>query len=245
MKESEYRSIYSVEDGHWWYEGLRDLVFSSLREAMPGKVSALDAGCGTGAVLKRLLDEGQKAVGVDFSPTALSFCAQRGLARLVRGSVSELPFRDESFDAVVSLDVIYHEAVEDDVEALREFRRVLRKGGVLILNLPAFEFLRSPHDLANQTKRRYTKAMLAEKLKSAGFSIERVTYRNAALFPAIAIVRLLKKAYAAGDSKDSDLGKVNPALNRALTGVLSLENVILRRLDMPFGSSVFGVARKA
>lgn len=245
MKESEYRSIYSVEDAHWWYKGLREIVFSSLKSAVSGRVFALDAGCGTGAVLKRLLEEGHRAVGVDFSPTALAFCAERGLSRLVRGSVSELPFRDESFDAVVSLDVIYHAAVEDDVEALREFRRVLRKGGVLILNLPAFEFLRSPHDLANQTKRRYTKAMLAEKLKSAGFSIERVTYRNAALFPAIATVRLLKKAFAAGDSKDSDLGKVNPVLNSALTCVLSLENVILRRLDMPFGSSVFSVARKA
>ncbi len=251
MRESEYRAIYSAEDTHWWYLGLRELVFSSLREYSAGKknareISVLDAGCGTGASLLRLSVEGYSCCGLDFSATALGFCKERGLERLVRGSVSELPFKSASFDAVVSLDVIYHAAVKDDVHAMREFRRVLKKDGILIMNLPAFEFLRSPHDLANQTKTRYTKEMLGERLKEAGFAVERLTYRNTALFPVIAAVRLAKKLMPGRpDSKDSDLGEVNPFVNRALSSVLSLENRLLRAASMPFGTSVFCVARRA
>ena len=92
MKESEYRSIYSVEYAHWWYKGLPEIGFSSLKRAGSGRVFAPDAGGGTGAVPKRLLEEGHRPVAVESSPTALAFCAERGLSKLVRGSVSELPF---------------------------------------------------------------------------------------------------------------------------------------------------------
>lgn len=246
MKESEYRAIYSAEDTHWWYLGLRELVFTSLRSFTGGrKAEVLDAGCGTGASLVQLSREGYGCCGLDFSGTALDFCRERGLRRLARGSVSELPFKDSAFDAVISLDVIYHAAVKDDLQALKEFRRVLKKGGILIMNLPAYEFLRSPHDLANQTKTRYTKRMLGEKLDAAGFKAERLTYRNTALFPLIAAVRLAKKLVPGGShSNESDLGEVNPLVNRALAAVLSLENRLIKTFSMPFGTSVFCVARR-
>jgi len=245
MRESEYRAIYSAEDTHWWYRGLRELVFESLARYSGKGQRVLDAGCGTGATLVRLAAEGYAGFGLDFSATAIGFCRERGMERLTRGSVAELPFKDSSFDAVVSLDVIYHAAVRDDVGALMEFRRVLKKDGILIMNLPAYEFLRSPHDLANQTKTRYTKRMLGEKLTKAGFITERLTYRNAALFPLIAAVRLAKKLMPGRpETKDSDLGEVNPFVNRALSGLLFVENRLMKSVGMPFGTSVFCVARR-
>lgn len=246
MKESEYLAIYSAEAVHWWYLGLRELVFDSLRSFSGGKkVKVLDAGCGTGASLLQLSKEGYNCCGLDFSGTALGFCKSRGLSRLVRGSVSELPFAERSFDALISLDVIYHASVPDDVQALREFRRVLKKGGILILNLPAYEFLRSPHDLANHTKTRYTKKMLGVRLRAAGLKVERLTYRNTVLFPVVAAIRIAKKLIPGRPhSHESDLGEVNPLVNRALSGVLSIENRLIKAVSMPFGTSVFCVARR-
>lgn len=246
MDPNEYKAIYTFEDEHWWYIGLRELVFRDISLFSRGKKgTALDGGCGAGAVLKRL-SEDYKAVGIDYSPIALGFCRERGLKTLVRASVTELPFADKSFDIVTSLDVIYHAAVKDDMDALREFRRVLKDNGILILNLPAYEFLRSPHDLANYTQRRYTRNGLAKKLISAGYRIEKISYRNAFLFPIIASVRFWKKWFSKPDngSSGSDLRKPPPLVNEVLILIIKIENMIMRRFSLPFGSSVFCVARK-
>ncbi len=249
MDEQEYRAIYTLEEKHWWYIGLQDLVFDSVSRYFKGVagLKVLDGGCGTGAVLKRLLAGGNEAVGIDFSPLALGFCRERNIERLVRASVSGLPFLSGSFDLVVSLDVIYHAAVKDDVEALREFRRVLKKDGVLILNLPAYEFLRSHHDEANHTQRRYTKGPLADKLRTAGFEIEKITYRNTLLFPLIAGIRLLKKTFFKPQTvrAGSDLAPLPEPINRALARLLLLENAALRLTNLPFGTSLYCVARRA
>ena len=51
-----------------------------------------------------------------------------------------------------------HQAIRDDAPVLATLNRALKPGGALILNLVAFEFLRSPHDLAVHTRERYTRS---------------------------------------------------------------------------------------
>ena len=129
----------------------------------------LDAGCGSGGMLARLREKFPRAkfVGFDVSEHALALTMARKLdVQFVQGSVNQLPFADGEFDVVLSLDVIYHQAV-DDREALREMRRVLRDDGFLIVNVPAFEFLRGGHDIAVNTARRYTRPQLAQLLEES------------------------------------------------------------------------------
>jgi SAM-dependent methyltransferase len=256
MEEQEYRSIYSLEDRHWWYVALRHFVHYSIGRHLKERglsggwgsaVRVLDAGCGTGALLSGL-QRNCRAVGIDFSELALGLCRERGAGSLVRGSVSTLPFGDRTFDLVVSLDVLYHDFVEDDIAALKEFRRVLKDGGALILNLPAYWFLRSPHDRAVHTRRRYTRRMLARKLTEAGFTVDRITYRNVFLFPSIVLYRVFKRFLSKKgdyDTSDSDLAETRPWVNWLLLQVLSLENNLLRKVNLPFGTSVYCVARRS
>ena len=186
--------------------GLRELVHASLARYRPGSVKAgaaslkvLDAGCGGGRLLKELTEiNGSGAVGLDLSKVSLSLCKERStpksvINKLVNSSVQEIPFLSKSFDAVVSLDVLYHKGVTDDVAALREVKRVLKDGGILVINLPAYEFLSGPHDEEVHTRERYTKEKLAKRLKAAGFTLERITYRNTFLFPAVVISRALQR----------------------------------------------------
>lgn len=246
MEEREYLSIYALEERHWWFTGLKALVSDSIDRAFKGRtgLTVLDAGCGPGGLLKRLSAD-NSAVGVDYSGIALGLCTKRGLKRLINASVTALPFRDSVFDLTVSLDVIYHSGVKDDVEALREFSRVLKKGGALILNLPAYEFLRSPHDRVQHTERRYTSGDLRKKLELAGFIVEKMTYRNTFLFPAVLLVRMFKRLFEKeGGQAASDLKEVSPAVNGLLKMLLWAENTALRFVNMPFGTSVFCVARK-
>jgi len=246
MEKHEYEVMYHIEDDYWWYVGLRDLVFSfidTFRSDNSGNnLRILDAGCGTGAVLQRLKDYGE-SYGIDSSEEAIVFCKKRGLHHVIEASVTNLPFADRSFDVIISLDVLYHLWVESDLEALKALHRVLRNGGLLILNLPAYDFLRSEHDAAIYTGHRYLEDELKRKVERAGFCVAKITYRNTMLFPLVLIIRLLKRGDTGGDTR-SDLKPLPRILNQFLTKILFFENRLLRTLDFPFGLSVFCLAKK-
>lgn len=244
MRPTEYEAMYEVEDTHWWYGALRRQVARAVavearRLGRPLRV--LDAGAGTGGMLARLRGEGE-LTGLEIAPEGLHFCRKRGLGQLVRSSVTALPFAPGAFDVVLSLDVLYHQGVPDDVAAARELARVLRPDGLLVLNLPAYDALRGAHDVAIHTARRYSRPGVQRLLQAAGFQPERVTHWNALLLPAAAAVRLLSRLRADGAS--SDVYPVAAPLNAALAVVLRLEALWLSHADLPFGLSILALARK-
>jgi SAM-dependent methyltransferase len=242
----EYSTIYSVEDNHWWYVALRKLVLSFV-DSFSGDKNAqviLDAGCGTGGMLAEC--KAYQTFGLDISEEALKFCRMRKLNNLSKGSICDLHFKDNSFTTVISLDVLYHLDVSDDVKALKEFYRVIDQGGMLIMNLPAYNFLQSSHDKMNYTRHRYTSREVRQKVEAAGFTIERITYRNTFLFPIALITRLFKKAFLSQSrNRESDLKPLPHIINEVLTGILVWENrLIMHGVNFPFGLSIFCVARK-
>lgn len=245
MQKTEIATMYDVEDRHWWYAGLRDIVFSSigeLRNAGDGLL-LLDAGCGTGGILSRC--DGVRAYGFDVSAEATAFCQSRDFDRVLQATVSKIPFRDDCFDVVLSLDVLTCIEKQECGTAFAEIGRVLRPGGTLVLNLPAYQWLMSRHDRAVGTRRRITAGGLRLELEAAGFTVEKMTYRNMFLFPAIAVKRLLdRKSRQNAGPERSDLRRVPEAINGLLRSILILENRLLSRLDFPFGLSVFCIARK-
>jgi SAM-dependent methyltransferase len=180
--------------------------------------------------------------GIEIAPEGLGFCRKRGLERMVRGSVSELPFAAASFDIALSLDVLYHEGVPDDIAAARELARVLRPGGFLVLNLPAYPSLRGAHDEAIHTARRYTRPGVARLLREAGFTPERITHWNALLLPIAAASRLLSRLRPGEPT--SDVHPVSPPLNALLAATLRLESAWSSRHDLTFGLSILALARK-
>src|SRR5262245_40242611 len=152
MDREQYAIMYEVEQTHWWYRGMRRSTRALLRRYLRSgqTYEILDAGCGTGGTTEDLYEFG-RVTGIDFSTDALGFAASRGIGRLVRGSVEQLPFPDHTFDLVTSFDVIYHRAVIDERAALAEFRRVLRPGGLALVRLPAYDWLRGAHDVVIHT----------------------------------------------------------------------------------------------
>jgi ubiquinone/menaquinone biosynthesis C-methylase UbiE len=98
------------------------------RQPLPGEISILEAGCGTGLLLDRLRPHVDRAIGVDLSFGMLKKARARRL-EVVRGSVTALPFADASFDLTYSFKVLAH--VQDIKLALAEMARVLKPGGTL------------------------------------------------------------------------------------------------------------------
>jgi SAM-dependent methyltransferase len=270
MEPTEYTTLFAREESFWWYQGLHRLVEQEIRRALPGlsgegrssgdaratsldaagdtaarPLRILDAGCGTGGMTQRLAAQGS-VTGLDWSPLALDLARRRGPLRWTRGSVERLPFRTGTFDLVVSLDVLYHRSVGSDLAALLEFHRCLRPGGSLILNLPAFESLRSTHDAAIHTARRYRRDPLTSLLRAAGLAPDRVTHWNAFLFPGLVVVRWMRRRAreAEGPAVSSDVRPVPGPVNSVLAGILALERRWLARWDLPVGLSILAVARK-
>ncbi len=244
MHVDEYKRMYNIEDTYWWYRGLHEFIISTLLNFFPDIKNKLllDVGCGTGGLLENLRDFCPKSFGTEISPEGLKFCGVRNLSGLFRGSATTLALKDNIGDGVICLDVIQHKRIQSDMEALREFHRILKPGGILILNLPAFSLLKGAHDLVVQTRERYTMNLMKHRLDYIGFKILKMTYRNAILFPLIMIKRLLDSLSNAPPR--SDLKPLPPWLNRILFKLVCMENLALAHINVPFGSSLFCIAQK-
>lgn len=247
MPEREYELMRQVEDVYWWYRVLRGAVASDVKALAGDSPSCiLDAGCGTGGMMDALrqVQPVWRLSGLDFSPQAVEITRRRGFEEVRVGSVDALPMADGSFDGLVSLDVLYFEGV-DEARAIAEFGRVLRPGGFLILNLPAFQFLRGEHDVAVRGVRRYTPAVVRALLGQGGFAVVRSHCWNAWLFPPILAWRLLSrlKGRSVVEAR-SDLSLLPAPLNAALLACARADMVLCRALRSPLGTSVYAVARK-
>lgn len=234
--------MFAVEDRHWWYVGVRREVerwLDTLRPREGERLAVLDAGCGTGGLLANLRSSAWRA-GIEVSPEGIRLARKRPGFSLVSGSVAALPFEDGSFDAVVSIDVLCHSGVVER-QAVEEAARVLRPGGLFLVQVPAFDFLRGEHDAAVWTKRRYRRAEVATLLSSAGLDLRRSAYRNALLFPVAAVSRVARRRKAREHAR-SDVRPVPRPLNAVLSAVLAVERRLGSRF--PFGLSVFCVATK-
>jgi SAM-dependent methyltransferase len=246
MQTPEYDTMHSVEDSHWWYAVLRGLVGDALTGRLPPRGRVLDAGCGTGGMLEFLRREinGLELAGIDAAEQAVRRCHQRDLHTVQTASVEALPFAEEAFDAVLSLDVLYHADVME-AQALAEMRRVLRTGGLLVVNLPAFARLRGSHDVAVAGARRYDADEVRSLLGRACFAVETLHYWNAWSFVPLLVWRQLSRLKIGfGAAAASDL-QITPAwMNPLLAGMGRMDAVLCRELRIPFGSSVFAVARK-
>jgi SAM-dependent methyltransferase len=249
LEFEEYRIMREAEDVHWWYRGLRGVMFTLLKlnKQEDRRVKILDAGCGTGGNIFALTQAGfSQVLGFDYSTDGIHFCRERGLDNICQGSLMSVPFRDNSLEVVISCDVINDEGLPDEIQALRELYRVLAPGGRLFLNLPAYNFLRGEHDKATSVARRYTTSSIAEKLRAVGFKVRRVTYWNMFLFPLVLAVRLASRLRGRDehDLARSDIKLPSAPINWLLTALLRVEHWLLRRVNLPFGSSVSVVAIK-
>ncbi len=220
MQQHTYSIMYQIEERHWWFVGRRRIIESFLEPVCSNLESnrsrILDIGCGTGANLEMLSRFGE-AEGVDVSTEALAFCRERGLQNVRQGEAEHLPYEDGSFDVVTALDVVEH--LDDDVEGLREMRRVLRTGG-----------------------RRYTLEGLKRAVCEAGFEIERATYANITFFAPILLGRLVMRATGFRPASENNINV--SALNKLLGYILGAESSILRHMNLPLGVSAICVARR-
>lgn len=175
---------------HHFREGL---ILRNLLNHVPKQGRVLDAGSGNGSMSVRIGHAGYRRVlGVDSSDAFVAYAdriaAEENLDAVVefrKGNLVELDLRDNSFDAVVSGEVLEHNRA--DACVVREFHRVLKGGGVCIVTVPANPRLWDKNDEWAGHFRRYTDIQLRQLFEAGGFEIIRCTHWG---FP---LVRLFHK----------------------------------------------------
>ena len=254
MNAGEHEVMAAVEADHWWYCGLRDLLIRSVQDFGPGLPEAprvLDAGCGTGQNLAAVAGWLQPSYlgGFDVSQRALELASAKvPEADLYAADICAPRLHESGFDLVLSLDVIYIPGAERALPGLREIVEAMHPGGLFIVNLPAYDWLYSEHDIAIHTHERYTAMRVRSLLKKMGLEVEFLTYRLCALFPLVVLSRLpsLLRTRPESLKARSDLHHApGDALNRVLRAAIRAENqCISRGIRFPFGSSVYAIGRK-
>jgi SAM-dependent methyltransferase len=229
----------------WWFAALHANLLFLYRRATDATAAQplLDAGCGTGGLLARIAAEHphRSAVGLDAEPFACARAAAKSGCPVCAGSVNALPFADAAFGAIFSADVLCHAGV-DERAALAQFYRCLGTGGMLVLSLPAYQWMMSRHDLAVSNARRYTRSGIARLLQAAGFRVVFAGYWNMLLFPLMVLTRKLLPDHGGARSDVKPYPAPVEALCRAAT---ALERILLRcGMPLPFGGSVIAVATK-
>ncbi len=222
-----------VDPDYWWFAARASLLRAGLSPWLGHPERVLDVGSADGPSAAWTRGTHQH-VSIDLDP--------RGLvpgAGVVASALS-LPFGDGCFDVVAAFDVIEH--CEPESVAVAELARVLAPGGRLLVSVPAYQWAWSDHDVRAGHHRRYTRPRIASALEVGGLRVERSTYAFAAVFPMFAAERMVRRLRRSSSS--ARLPHVSPVVDRTLRALSRAESRVLRRVDLPFGSSVLVAAVK-
>ncbi|GEM_PF-345559 len=242
--------LNTSEETHFWSAVKRCLALSLIRKYISKKdFDLLDVGCGNGSFLWSVENAFPEArvAGFDGYPEALLHCRLRTTkARLGLGDINSIgsaPARPE-YDVIAALDVLEH--LDQPRKVAEALSRFLKPGGILIVTVPAHQFLWSSRDVFLRHRKRYSKKELVTLLQGFGLKILWSNYCFSSLFlPAIFFRKFLFrwKKMSGENMEKTELKKI-PLLNDLLKFIGCAEVKLSQYMPLPFGTSVYCVARK-
>ena len=247
-----YERLEDLERRHWWCRSVRRVALRLVeRHVRPGAV-ILDAGCGAGGLLEAAAERWPEVrlAGLDVSWDALALAQAREIQDLLAGSSSELPFRSKSVDVVFSNDVLQHLSEGEDLLALKESTRVLKRDGVLCLRVNvrhdrAGGASPSPTTRDGARHRQYGSEELAGLIQRTGLRVE----RHLVLHSLPAALSKWKRPREASHGSEGGLStRVPPApVNLLMDLYVRVEDFVVSRLPWTLrkGDAQIVLARKA
>lgn len=244
MKKVEYSTMAEREETYWWHLGRLRIIETYInRVAINRSVyKILNVGCGTGGTID-MLEKFGTTDNVDISDEAINYMKKRGYKRITKVDNVMLPFKEKTYDMVGAFDVLEH--IENQVKALKEWKRVLKDDGYIIISVPAYQWLWTEHDVSLHHKRRYTERRLVEAAKAAGLVPEKSSYAIVFSLPLVVGFRFINKTLRRKTDSETSYVNVPNWVNMLFTRLLYAEAKFHQTIKMPFGTSVMAVFKKA
>jgi 2-polyprenyl-3-methyl-5-hydroxy-6-metoxy-1,4-benzoquinol methylase len=220
--KNDYENYYrEIEARHPWFVARSDLFLSLMPSNKNSSI--LDFGCGSGGFLKRLKNSGYKDLsGVEVSEIKTNSASD---CFLITKTIQK-----RKYDVILMMDVLEH--IEDDSAILREIKSHLKPDGILLLSVPAYQFLWSNHDNLNMHYRRYNRNSLQKVIKEAKFKTQFMTSWNSTFFLIIAASRLIFRC------ANKELSLNNNFFSRLIYIILTFESFLMKKTGLPFGLSI-------
>ncbi len=249
--ETGYADCFRIEDDSFWFSHRNECIVRALKR-YPFDGPFIDIGGGNGAVSARLQSEGIDTAVIEPGEEGARNAKQRGIRHVICSTLDEAAFEPGAFGGAGLFDVIEH--VEADVDLLRGAHRILRRGGVLAVTVPAYDALWSAEDVVAGHHRRYTLSKLRDVLVGSEFEVAYSTYFFAPLTLPLFFARSLRYRLGLRDTSGADSAAriesdaarqhtPNPVARRVIAGLLAPET---KRIGMgrsiPFGTSCLAIA---
>jgi 2-polyprenyl-3-methyl-5-hydroxy-6-metoxy-1,4-benzoquinol methylase len=240
MDEKHLLELDLKESNYWWHVNKRQLAFKFLGGQFLPEGRILEVGCGTGLLSSLLAKAGANVVATDILINATRSVKAKGITKsLMFDAGQNWPFKNAAFQAVIMLDVLEH--IEDDTACLHEARRVLGRGGMVVLSVPAHQFLFSSWDKVVGHHRRYSKSRFRRIFRAAGFQPVVFSYHNVlSFFPAL-ILRGKDRLFGC-HRECAEFLDVPEIINTWLKWWGRMESALIS-LSLPMGLSLFAVLK--
>jgi SAM-dependent methyltransferase len=235
---------------HFLDRWTRSEIVRRVGALAPGATVA-DIGCSTGFLLEDVLEAHSRvnAIGIDLIAAGLIKTHRRlPEVRLLQADACAVPILDRRVDAIVSANLLEH--VPDDIQALKEFRRILRPGGRAVIVVPAGPQTYDYYDRFLGHERRYARGELASKCMVAGLNVAEDLHLGALLYPAFWLVKQRnRRRYGAlrGSALEQRVSADISRTRNSHVGELAwrLENRLVGAgLRLPFGIRSLVVAQR-
>lgn len=243
LNPNAYIEMAETEDRHWWFCARRSITNSLIKSlALKPDAKILEIGCGTGGNLKMLNNHGHvSAMELDDMAYKLANQKCRPFADIKQGKCPDnIPFEKSSFDLICMFDVLEH--IKEDQATLNNVHALLKNDGILLITVPAHQWLYGVHDEYLHHHRRYAKKDIKTLVMNASYSIERLSYFNFFLSPLAVLLRLKERIFRSTKAAGGDMP--NAYLNSVFKIIYSSEQFWLKHANFLWGISIVGIFKK-